>query len=90
MTATSVRKRSQMASSEAPTSCLSNSSASKTRVETGRRPLLECLGKRRAKLWSTAATSSAQGHVSAYGRMEWVVGTALATWMQGPLPPSQC
>src|SRR5712691_628851 len=35
MTATSVRKRSQISSSEAPTSCLRSSRASKTRVETG-------------------------------------------------------
>jgi hypothetical protein len=90
MTATSVRKRSPMASSEAPTSGLSNSSASKTRVGTGRRPPLERLGKRLATLCSTAATNLAQGNVSAHLRMALVVGTTSATWRRGPLPLSQC
>jgi hypothetical protein len=68
-----VRNRSQMASSDAPTSCLSSSSASKTRVGTGWRPPLARLGKRLAKLCSTAWTNFVQRNVSVHWRMELVL-----------------
>jgi hypothetical protein len=55
-----------------PTACVSNSSAHNTRVDTGRRPRGEGLGKRLATLCSLASTISAQRNVSAHGRMELV------------------
>jgi hypothetical protein len=61
MTATSVRNRSQMASSDAPPSCLSSSSASKPRVGIGGRPPWARLGKRRATLYSMASTKLGPG-----------------------------
>src|SRR5215510_5219967 len=79
-----------MASSEAPTSCLSNSNANNTRGETGGRPRVESLGNRWAKLRSIAATRAAQGNVSAHCRRGWVFGTKSATWRRVPEPVNQC
>lgn len=90
ITAKSVRKRWQMASSEAPTSCLSSSRANNTRTGIGARPRGERLGKRVAKLCSMAATRAVQGKVSAHWRMGWVSGTKSATCSGSPVPLNQC
>src|SRR6266446_2530125 len=84
------RKRWQISSSEAPTSCLSSSRANNTRVGMGARPRGERLRKRVGKLCSTAATSAAQGKESAHWRMGCVSGTKSATCRRGPAPPNQC
>ena len=55
ITAKSVRNRLQICSSEQANSCLSSSNANNTRVETGVRPRVVGLGKRRANERSTAA-----------------------------------
>src|SRR5712691_3181558 len=90
MTAKSVRNRLQICSSEQDNSCFSNSNASNTRGETGGRPRLESVGQRWAMLRSIAATSAAQGNVSAHCRMGCMTGTKSATRRRGPHPVSQC
>src|SRR6266508_2486149 len=79
ITATSVRNRLQICSSEQVNSCFSNSNANNTRVETGGRPRVLGLGKRWANERSTAATRAAHGNVSAHWRMGCVSGTKSAT-----------
>jgi hypothetical protein len=49
-----------------PNSCLSNSKANNTRVETPGRPQWACLGNRWASWRSMVATEAAQGNVSTY------------------------
>ena len=89
ITAKSVRQRGQISASEAPNSWLSSSRANNSRIGIGARPRGERLGKRWAKLYSTAATRAAQGKVAAHGRMGCVSGTKSATCSAGPAPPNQ-
>src|SRR6266516_1139193 len=90
ITARSVRKRLQICSSEQPNSCFRSSNATNTRVETGGRPRVVSLGKRRANERSTAATRAAHGNISAHWRRGCVSGTKSATLRHGPRPVNQC
>src|SRR6266508_872916 len=78
ITATSVRNRLHICSSEQDNSCFNNSNANKTLVEMGGRPRVVKLGHRWAKRRSTAATNAAQGNVSAHWRRGCVSGTKSA------------
>src|SRR5215475_1208085 len=90
ITAKSVRSWLQICSSEQCNSCLSNSKANNTRVATDARPRAVGVGKRCAKLRSTATTNAAHGNVSADCRTGWVSGTKSATAMWNPWPVNQC
>jgi len=53
-----------------PNSCLSNSKANNTRVETRGRPQWSCLGNRWTQWRSMLATEAAQGNVSAHVHLQ--------------------
>ena len=53
-----------------PNSCLSNSKANNTRVETPGRPQWACLGDRWASWRSMVATEATQGNISTYGHLK--------------------
>jgi hypothetical protein len=90
ITATSGRKRWQIASSEAPRAWWRHARATNTRVGTGGWPWVERVGNRGATRHSTAATRVAQGNVSAPGQRGGVAGPKSTTWRRGPPPLNQC